>query len=350
LNPFGNADVTIVVTPVAQGVASNTATVSSISFDPDVTNNSATSMTTTGISTAQIQSLIDNAAPGDTVFVAPGTYVGNLNFNGKNMTLRSAAGPGNTVLHGGQTTIGPAGTIRGFRIIVVSTLGMLTIGQGSLISENVFEGFVQGNGVFATAIFGNGASPTIERNVFRNIPCDSQSLSVTEFLNNSSPVIVNNVFQDNPCRAINLSLPQGNTPQVVNNTFVGNRTAVHVSRLVPQTTQIFRNNLIVQNGTGLETEFGTDADNPIWANNLVFGNTTNYLGTANQTGIGGNISFDPLFVDGPAGNYRLLPGSPAIDSGSATSAPSLDFEGTLRPLDGNGDSTAIVDIGAFEAH
>jgi hypothetical protein len=56
-----------------------------------------------------------------------------------------------------------------------------------------------------------------------------------------------------------------------------------------------------------------------------------------------------MFVDAPAGNYRLQPGSPAIDAGSPTDAPTVDFEGTARPLDGNGDTVPAVDIGAFEA-
>jgi hypothetical protein len=55
-----------------------------------------------------------------------------------------------------------------------------------------------------------------------------------------------------------------------------------------------------------------------------------------------------LFIDAEVGNYRLQMGSPAIDVGNANSAPALDFDGTPRPQDGNGDGTAIVDIGAFE--
>jgi hypothetical protein len=99
----------------------------------------------------------------------------------------------------------------------------------------------------------------------------------------------------------------------------------------------------------LEIEDGTDADNPVWTNNLVFGNTTDYQGTASQTGVNANISASPSFIDSAAGNYRLQSGSPAIDAGSALGAPDNDFDGTPRPLDGNGDSTAAVDIGAFEA-
>jgi hypothetical protein len=139
-----------------------------------------------------------------------------------------------------------------------------------------------------------------------------------------------------------LALPQFNAPRVLNNTFVGNSVGIRVSVQVPQGTQVHRNNILVQNGVGLQLDFGTDASNPVWTNNLVFGNTTNYSAT-DQTGTNGNISADPMFVDAPTGNYRLQPGSPAINAGSPTDAPTVDFDGTARP------QGPAVDIGAFEA-
>jgi uncharacterized repeat protein (TIGR01451 family) len=351
LNGFGNVVITIVVTPTAEGVVNNTANVTSSSFDPDLTNNSATSTTTVGQAVAGIQALIDSAAPGDTVLIAPGTYFGGLNFNGKNVTLQSTAGPASTIIHGNQGTavlIGPGGAIKGFTItgsFASFGAGIAVSGQGTLISGNIFDGNIQSAGGFGAAIGGNASSPTIERNVFRNNNCDNQFLSgVVAFVNSSSPLIVNNIFENNQCRAINLTLPAGNAPQVINNTLTGNRTGIRIDRRVPQVTQIYRNNIIVQNGIGLEIEFGiTDADNPVWQNNLVFGNTVNYQGTANQSGINGNISADPMFINGAAGNYRLQAGSPAIDAGSSVGAPNVDFDGTLRPINGNWD------IGAFEA-
>src|SRR5262249_13398131 len=62
----------------------------------------------------------------------------------------------------------------------------------------------------------------------------------------------------------------------------------------------------------------------------------------------GNISADPLFLT--ASDFHLQWGSPAVDAGtnSVSGLPSSDFGGNPRIADGNGDSTAIVDIGAYE--
>jgi hypothetical protein len=51
---------------------------------------------------------------------------------------------------------------------------------------------------------------------------------------------------------------------------------------------------------------------------------------------------------GPTWTHALLPGSPAIDAGNNTAAPSTDQRGNRRPRDGDGDGVAVVDVGAFE--
>src|SRR5262249_54310265 len=48
-----------------------------------------------------IQAGIDAAVNGDTVLVAPGTYVENINFHGKAITVTSEQGSGVTVIDGG---------------------------------------------------------------------------------------------------------------------------------------------------------------------------------------------------------------------------------------------------------
>jgi len=63
----------------------------------------------------------------------------------------------------------------------------------------------------------------------------------------------------------------------------------------------------------------------------------------------GNIGEDPLFVDAGGGNLRLSWDSPCIDAGdnSAVTEPN-DLDGLPRIVDGDCDTTATVDMGAYE--
>jgi len=121
------------------------------------------------------------------------------------------------------------------------------------------------------------------------------------------------------------------TPLIANNTIVGCEFGVYAPDAAPKVTNcIFWNNgddLVGCNGTFLDTMDG-DA------------------GT-------GNICLDPLFRNPAAGDFRLEPGSPCIDSGTSESAPFLDALGYLRwdhpdiPNTG-GASRPYFDIGAHE--
>jgi parallel beta-helix repeat protein len=64
----------------------------------------------------------------------------------------------------------------------------------------------------------------------------------------------------------------------------------------------------------------------------------------------GNISLDPMFVDAANGDFHLSLGSPCIDVGNndAQALPDFDFEGDDRILDGDGNVTAVVDMGVDE--
>lgn len=86
---------------------------------------------------------------------------------------------------------------------------------------------------------------------------------------------------------------------------------------------------------------------------------TTCLAEANSYPGNGNINADPKFVDLFGGNLRLGAGSPCIDRGNNymdyhptvpgfQSLPDTDMDGNWRIVDGNGDGTATVDMGAYE--
>jgi CSLREA domain-containing protein len=80
---------------------------------------------------------------------------------------------------------------------------------------------------------------------------------------------------------------------------------------------------------------------------ITHGSNGNQIGTA-------VAPLDPVL--GPLQNNggltatrSVLPGSPALDGGSAATCMVTDQRGIVRPLDGDGDATAVCDVGAYEA-
>ncbi len=83
-------------------------------------------------------------------------------------------------------------------------------------------------------------------------------------------------------------------------------------------------------------------------NNLDSDNT---CGLASPGELSGMVPLLGLLQDngGPSFTHALHLGSPAIDTGDNTVCPAADQRGVSRPLDGDGDLSAICDIWAYEA-
>src|SRR5262249_60196979 len=86
-------------------------------------------------------------------------------------------------------------------------------------------------------------------------------------------------------------------------------------------------------GTYTATPPGLTANDIYASNGVTLGGVCAGLGGSN-----GNISADPLFRS--PGDYHLLQGSPAVDSGVANQAPATDIEGNARPIQGTSASIA----------
>lgn len=102
-----------------------------------------------------IQAAISAAQPGDTVLVAPGTYLEHLDFQSKAITITSSDGAGVTIVDGGGT--GPVVTFQSGEG-TGSVLNGLTLRNGA--PSNTFPLFNVGGGIAIV-----NSSPTITGNV-----------------------------------------------------------------------------------------------------------------------------------------------------------------------------------------
>jgi parallel beta-helix repeat protein len=95
-----------------------------------------------------IQQAIDNAQNGDTIIVAPGTYVENIYFKGKDVLVQSSGGPALTIIDGNQADSA---------VNFVSQEG----------SGAVIDGFTVTNGTspHGGGVYVHGASPTVKNNI-----------------------------------------------------------------------------------------------------------------------------------------------------------------------------------------
>jgi hypothetical protein len=85
-------------------------------------------------------------------------------------------------------------------------------------------------------------------------------------------------------------------------------------------------------------------------NSTIQGGVSGAYGGYFNTQPGSVISSDPKWAGPEAGSFRLRDTSPCIDKGAnnAPGRPTTDFEGNVRPVDGDGDGTATTDMGVDE--
>ena len=243
--------------------------------------------------------------------------------------------PGASLAITGMTLTGGTGT-------GASGGGGAIMNRGTLLADGIF--FYK-NVSFGSPAGGGGLmamsdGPTTIRNssfsengaaAGAGLNCDNN------FGNDTGPIfIINSTFSNaNPN---NLQFREGNVKSTCDTTF---QNSTITSNLIYGSGFLFLRNTVAANISSNSAD--SDGSNII--------TVASGFSPAPGDQVGVNPMLGPFQLNGGRmPTYALLAGSPAIDAGKNSTAAALPFDqrGFLRIVDGNGDTNAVVDIGAYE--
>ena len=159
---------------------------------------------------------------------------------------------------------------------------------------------------------------------------------------------------------------------IVGNTIDGNTAfnggAINISNGLPTDTILISSNLVTGNTATDAGDSSSQGGGAIYIlaatpfapltirNNDFFGNTPAGMQIggarhdASTIGSNGNLNVDPRYAAPRDHDFHLTAGSPVIDKGNNTDTIPLawDRNNCVRVADGNGDGTAVADMGEFE--
>jgi len=327
-----------------------------------------------GYAYTSIQAAIDDADYGETVLVHDGTYIENINFKGKEITVRSEHGAASTIITANDSIDGRLVTfdhregtdsvLDGFTIQNASLVGVSCHSSSPAITNCIIKDNTD-NGVYCIYSSPQITNCTISGNRNNGIYCQDSSPIITgcRIHNNNNYGISCSSSSSSTITSCTISRNMRggiycrySSPGITNCTISGNRGyegagiyCYHASPNITNCTII--DNTADYEGGGISCRNSSPSiTNCIIWNSLpqeiyIGSPIVTYSNIKQEEGVYpgiGNINADPLFVGGDEGNYYLTADSPCIDAGTSTNAPSEDKEGIPRP------QGAGIDMGTYE--
>ncbi|SVA80415.1 uncharacterized protein METZ01_LOCUS133269, partial [marine metagenome] len=310
---------------------------------------------------------ISASSSGDTVSVKAGTYVENINFNGKNIALLG---------ENRETTI----------IDGDSSGSVVTFSNGETPSA-VLDGFTLTNGEAndGGGIFVDGTDPTLTNLIINNNTAVNNGGGI--YISNSSLLLKNSIIRGNSSVwGGGIQITNNSVPTILNVEITGNNIDNGQAVWVAGSDPIISNTTITNNESSNDNnEKGIDlyhGANVTLTNSIITGQNyapINFSGgdsssitisyslieggqdsiVTNDNGTvtwgSGNIDVDPMFVDTANGNYHLLASSHLINAGHPDSTdsdgtradigayPYLNtYSGPMWYVSGNGNDTTAT--------
>ena len=318
-----------------------------------------------------IQAAINAALPGYAVQVADGTYSGSgnvdLDFGGKNITVQSQHGPAGTVIEcGGSATVAH----RGFYFHSKETSAAVVNGFTIQHANGTDEGACRVEG---------GSAPTIQNCVFLNNTSNGSGAGI---LINGAATVTNCTFTGNVASGgyqSGAGIFSNGTLLLQNCTFTGNRAGNYGAGIDTNAGTATVTNCVFSGNTASDAaaviNFGTitltnctSTQNTSGYRALYNGGTASYTNDIlyNDSGLEtdanaatashcdiqggyagtGNINADPLFAGAPT-NLHLLPGSPCLQAGTSSGAPTTDLDGNTRPTPSSIGAYDLVELASL---